>query len=164
VSKDYQVLLSRFEGEIEDLDMIAKRISRAWGFASSSCSEQDMFLDSVALQLHGLYSGLEGLFMQVALHIDEKVPKGNEWHRDLLVQMQDETSLRPALFTKADADFLDELRRFRHLIRNIYAFNLLPSRIEPLVKGVVDRWPKLRGELVGFVSYIQSLVAADTDS
>lgn len=71
-----------------------------------------MFLDSVALSLHGFYSGLEGLFLQVARHLDEKVPDGDGWHAKLIAQMHDETELRPAVIADSDIEFLDELRRF----------------------------------------------------
>jgi hypothetical protein len=154
----YQVMSDRFHGEISDLDILVQRIKRAWEFARSSASEQDMFLDSVALGLHGFYSGIESLFLQVATHLDDKVPQGDGWHAQLLTQMRDESQVRPALISPEDIDFLDELRRFRHLVRNVYAFNLLPDRIEPLVEQVTQKWPKLRSELTAFEVYISSLL------
>ena len=80
----YQALVDRFKGEICDLDSLAKRIKRAWRFAQSSPAEQDMFLDSVALGLHGFYSGLESLFVQVARHLDGNMPEGEGWHAALI--------------------------------------------------------------------------------
>ncbi len=154
----YQALVTRFKGEISDLDSLAQRISRAWMFAQTSPAEQDMFLDSVALGLHGFYSGLESLFLQVARHLDDNVPDGDGWHAKLITQMHVETDLRPAVITLSDVEFLDELRRFRHLVRNVYAFNLLPDRIEPLVQQVDQKWPHLRTELVAFSEFIASLL------
>ncbi len=154
----YQAMSTRFEGEIRDLDILVQRIKRAWAFARTSAAEQDMFLDSVALGLHGLYSGLESLFLQVATHLDDNVPHGDGWHAQLLTQMQAESQVRPALIAHSDVDFLDELRRFRHLVRNVYAYNLLPDRIEPLVQKVANQWPQLRAELVAFGEYVSSLL------
>ncbi len=154
----YQALVTRFKGEISDLDSLAQRISRAWMFAQTSPAEQDMFLDSVALGLHGFYSGLESLFLQVARHLDDNVPDGDGWHAKLITQMHVETDLRPAVITLSDVEFLDELRRFRHLVRNVYAFNLLPDRIEPLVQQVDQKWQHLRTELVAFSGFIASLL------
>lgn len=155
---DYQELVIRFKGEISDLDSLAQRISRAWKFAQTSPAEQDMFLDSVALGLHGFYSGLESLFLQVARHLDDNVPDGDGWHAKLITQMHAETDLRPAVIALADVEFLDELRRFRHLVRNVYAFNLLPDRIQPLVARIAEQWPQLRSELVAFSDFIASLI------
>lgn len=154
----YQALLVRFEGEISNLDSLAQRIERAWKFARTSSTEQDMFLDSVALSLHGFYSGLESLFLQIARHLDDKVPDGNGWHSELLSQMHIETDLRPAVIDLSDVEFLNELRRFRHLVRNVYAFNLLPDRIEPLVVHVGKQWPHLRPKLIAFSAFIESLI------
>lgn len=154
----YQALVIRFKGEISDLDSLAQRISRAWRFAQTSPAEQDMFLDSVALGLHGFYSGLESLLLQVARHLDDNVPDGDGWHAKLITQMHVETDLRPAVIALSDVEFLDELRRFRHLVRNVYAFNLLPDRIQPLVERITEQWPHLRSELVAFSEFIASLI------
>ncbi len=164
MSEIYKVLLSRFEGKISDLDALADRINRAWGFAQTSPSEQDMFLDSVALSLHGFYSGVESLFLQVAKILDEDIPTGEGWHTQLLMQMQDADRLRPALISEGDMAFLDELRRFRHLVRNVYAFNLLPDRVKPLVDLVTSDWPRLRAELKAFEAYLVGLIDAEQES
>lgn len=47
----------------------------------------DYYLDSVALNLHGFYSGLERVFEKVASTIDGSVPSAANWHRELLNQM-----------------------------------------------------------------------------
>ncbi len=154
----YQALVTRFNGEISDLDLLVQRINRAWKFAQTSPAEQDMFLDSVALGLHGFYSGLESLFVQVARHLDDNVPNGDGWHAKLITQMHTETDLRPAVIALSDVEFLNELRRFRHLVRNVYAFNLLPDRIEPLVLRITEQWPHLRSELVAFSAFIATLI------
>lgn len=154
----YQALVTRFTGEISDLDLLVLRIQRAWSFAQTASTEQDMFLDSVALGFHGFYSGLESLFLQVAIHLDNNVPQGDGWHAALLIQMQAETDVRPAVIVSEDVEFLDELRRFRHVVRNVYAFNLLPDRIEPLVLGMNKQWPNIRAELVAFAAFIKSLI------
>lgn len=154
----YRALLARFEGELCDLDSLAQRIKRAWTFAQISSEEQDMFLDSVALGLHGFYSGLESLFLQVARHLDDDVPQGDGWHAKLINQMHIEKDVRPAMIVLSDVEFLDELRRFRHLVRNVYAYNLLPDRIEPLVVRIDEQWPHLRSEIVAFSEFISGLI------
>jgi len=164
MSEIYKVLLARFEGEITDLDSLVDRINRAWRFAQTSPSEQDMFLDSVALSLHGFYSGVESLFLQVAKSLDDEVPTGEGWHTQLLMQMQDADRLRPALISKEDMAFLDELRRFRHLVRNVYTFNLLPDRVKPLVALVTSSWPRLRAELKAFEAYLVGLIDAEHET
>ncbi len=156
-----QVLINRFSGEIADLEMLCKRLQRAWRLAVTSAYDQDIFLDATALNLHGFYAGIESLFLLVAKHLDRNVPQGEQWHRELFRQMESETAKRPAVIDKDDALFLDELRRFRHLVRNVYAFNLIPERIEPLVSTVQQKWPKLKTELLAFAEFLQEMAVAE---
>jgi len=87
----------------------------------------DAYLKATAYDLHGFYGGLERIFEAVATAIDGSVPGGESWHRDLLQQMGRELpGIRPALFSEETVSLMDEFRRFRHRIRNIYSFNLVP--------------------------------------
>ena len=83
----YHELTDRIRGTVLDLDRIVERVTRAWARAQTISDDQDVYLDSVALNLHGFYSGLERLFEIVARQLDQAVPAGETWHRDLLLQM-----------------------------------------------------------------------------
>ena len=79
-------------------------------------------------------------------------------HRDLLQQMASEISdIRPAVIGENNAKSLDEFRRFRHLIRNVYATNLVPDRISKLMSGLPDLWKSLKAELIAFADFIDDL-------
>ena len=73
----------------------------AWAQAKRM-PDESAYLDSVALNLHGFYSGLERLFELIARHVDGAVPSGETWHRDLLQRMtQDMAGVRPAVLSQA---------------------------------------------------------------
>jgi len=55
---------------------------------------------------------------------------------------------------------LDELRRFRHLVRNIYTFSLIPEKIEPLVSSLPELWSGLRAELLAFADFLEDVAKA----
>jgi hypothetical protein len=79
-----------------------------------------LYLDSVALNLHGFYTGIERLFELIARHIDESVPSDKNWHRSLLKQMTENyKNYRPAVISQSIFFELDEFRRFRHVVRNV---------------------------------------------
>ncbi len=114
-------LIERIQGELEDLDRVIDRSEKSWQKAQSSSSEQDVYLDSVALNLHSFYSGLERLFELIARHVDSSVPDDSTWHQDLLYQMsRDAPNIRPAVISHNSRHSLGEFRRFRHLVRNVY--------------------------------------------
>lgn len=73
-------------GEASDLDRVVQRATAAWTQAQHM-TDPDAYLDSVALNLHGFYSGLERLFELVTRHVDRSVLAGETWHRNLLKQV-----------------------------------------------------------------------------
>jgi hypothetical protein len=65
------------------------------------------------------------------------MPSGRNWHRDLLNQMGSALSeLRPRVLSAATIQALDEYRRFRHVVRNVYAFEFDATRVEPLIDNL----------------------------
>jgi len=64
---------------------------------------------------------------------------------------------RPAVISDEVATKLDEFRRFRHLVRNLYTFDLDDQKIEPLVELLPEIWPLLRAELAAFASFLEEI-------
>ncbi len=47
--------------------------------------------------------------------------------------------------------------RFRHRIRNIYSFNLIPERVKNLVEKLPDAYDQARQDLVAFAQFLEQL-------
>lgn len=154
----YRELSDRIRGTMSDLDRVIERTLRAWPRAKEPSEAQDVYLDSVALNLHSFYSGLERLFELIARRLDHSFPSSEVWHRDLLLQMGREVEgIRPAVISTQIIVQLDEFRRFRHLIRNVYTINLLPNRMSKLILELPDLWSQLRSELTAFAEFTADL-------
>ena len=83
------------------------------------------------------------------------------WHTELLRQMAlDVPDVRPAVIGFAAADQLDEYRKFRHRIRNIYLPSY-PERMAHLVLHLPTLWPRIRSELEFFARFLRGLANAD---
>ena len=157
-----QELVHRIRGEIVDLERAIHRSFKAWSHLKKTSIEQDIYLDSVALNLHGFYSGLERLFELIARHIDRTFPSGETWHRDLLHQMgQVLVDSRPAVISQDCISSLDEFRRFRHLVRNVYTMNLIPDKMSGLIKILPELWKNVRSELLAFADFLEELSKAE---
>jgi hypothetical protein len=118
-------------------------------------------LDSVALNLHGFYSGLERLFELIARHVDHTLSASGTWHRGLLQQMtHDLVDVRPAVIGQDSALMLDEFLRFRHLVRNVYTMNLVPDKMAGLMSALPGLWSRLRAELLAFADFLEDLAQA----
>ena len=75
---------------------------------------------------------------------------------------EDVKDIRPAVISKETSDKLDQYRRFRHLVRNVYATNLKPDKMLVLVEGLTDLWPRLSAELEAFSRFLKDLSGSTT--
>lgn len=154
MNKKYLALISRIEEELSDLKRITKRIIEGW--QQTKQTGDDLYLDSVALNLHSFYAGIEKIFELIAVNIDQTKPEGASWHQELLKQMQIEIKkVRPAVISKETYNQLDEYRGFRHVVRNVYTFNLSEKRIEPLVVNIQKVYERIKEEIYKFIIFME---------
>jgi hypothetical protein len=154
----YQTLARRIQLEIEELERTQAVIERHWQTARRTTTDPDAYLNSVALNLHTFYSGLERIFELIALELDGGLLGGDAWHTELLRQIAlDVPDVRPCVIRPDTAAQLDEYRKFRHRIRNIYTTNLDADRMAHLVVGLATLWPQIREELTAFIGFLRQL-------
>ncbi|MCC6602810.1 MAG: hypothetical protein IT327_06350 [Anaerolineae bacterium] len=121
----YLELVSRIRLELGDLENAVSRAERAIQAARERPEDQDLYMDSAALNLHDFYAGLERIFQQIGSTVDGNIPTGHNWHRELLQQMEsDLPELRPPVLTTEAVKSLDEFLRFRHVLRNILCLSV----------------------------------------
>lgn len=64
--------------------------------------------------------------------------------------------LRPAVISHTTRDSLDEYRGFRHVVRNVYAFNLNPFRMRHLIEGLAHTFEQVEQEPIAFAKILDS--------
>jgi hypothetical protein len=147
-------LAERIRQELGEISRVVTRISEGWERARRS--NDDYYLDSVALNLHGFYSGFERLFTQIAEVVEGDLPHGESWHQLLLRRMMTEVPMmRPAVISKETGAELDDYRGFRHVVRNVYAYKFDPDKLEKLVRSVPDLFAQLKAELLAFAAFLE---------
>ena len=147
-------LVERIRQEMDELQRVFGRINEGWERARRS--NDDYYLDSVALNLHGFYSGFEHIFTHIAETIDGDLPHGENWHMLLLQQMRNEIpGVRPAVISTKTGEILDELRKFRHIIRNVYTHRLDPVRLGKLVIGSSGMFKQINAEMSAFIAFLE---------
>ena len=129
----FSVLDAELRARCRDVERIANRIEeRRRTFDRGAAAE----VDSLAYQLHNIYSAFEQLFEEVARFFENRIDEAR-YHADLIRRMQLEIrGIRPALLSEETASDLDELRRFRHLFRHAYATDLDPTKVAKLAAKV----------------------------
>lgn len=147
-------LAERIRLELGEISRVVKRTSEGWERARRS--NDDYYLDGVALNLHGFYSGFERLFTQIAEVVEGDRPHGESWHQLLLRRMMTEVPMiRPAVISTEVGAKPDEYRGFRHVVRNVYAYKFDPDKLEKLVRSVPDLFVQLEAELLAFASFLE---------
>ena len=155
---EYVLLAGRIRRELSDLDRAVARADRAARVAQSETVDSELYIDAAALNLHGFYTGLERAFQQIAEIVDESIPAGAEWHRALLEQMCIEfPGVRPAVLSSAACQSLSEFMRFRHVVRNVYAYNLNPERVLQLVEECARLYSQIKVELSQFALLLEEI-------
>lgn len=153
---EYIGLVGRIEQTLLDLDRVEARAQSM--LAKALQSNDDGYYDAVALNLHGFYAGVERIFEDIARTFEGAVPGDADWHRKLLLQMASQADpMRPAVIAVETRRCLDEYRMFRHIVRNIYTFNLRPSRLHELTEELPDCYRALKQDLARFVNFIRDL-------
>lgn len=148
-----EALVGRIREKLADSQQTITRIALAVDRAK--ITSDDLYFDAVALNLHGFYTGIEHIFEDIARNWDGFVPKGVEWHSELLIQMSSEISLRPRVIQSDTRRCLEEYRSLRHVVRNVYAFNLRPIRLTELAEGVGPCFQQLCADLANFVVFLE---------
>lgn len=154
MSKPGAILAARIRTDLKELALLVERAKQGWEKAKNR--NDDYYLDGVALNLHGFYSGLEKVFEKIAATVDGTVPTAANWHQELLGQMSMEIpEVRPAVISGELRDTLEDYRGFRHVVRNVYTYHLSPEKMERLIIKIDWVLEKLTNELIVFATFLQ---------
>ena len=85
MSESLNHLAMRIRSELTEIEDTLKRATE--GVKRAKQTGDDYYLDGVALNLHSFYSGTERIFELIAANVDDMLPKEENWHQALLMQM-----------------------------------------------------------------------------
>ena len=128
---DKEILKEEIEIELKNLERLAREMQE---LTDKFVNKPD-FVETRAAGsiLHDFYSGVEKIFERIAVHIDGKLPKREDWHTELLLQMAHPIKgVRDAVVGTDLLGKFKEYLRFRHLFRHIYGFELRWERFKNL--------------------------------
>ena len=94
----------------------------------------------------------------IADGIDQTRPSGSGWHQALLQQLASEIpGVRTAVLQAQTREKLNRYRGFRHVVRNIYTFDLDPEQVELLVKHLQPTMELVSQDLLKFADFLEQL-------
>jgi hypothetical protein len=144
------LLIAEIKTEVEKLEKLVQRLATQQGRV-----DDEEISESAALRLHNFYTGCERVFKLIAAEVNGVLSQSLDWHKRLLNQLALEVpGIRPAVISSATKSALEELLNFRHLIRNIYGFELKSERVKELVQMTVELFPRLAKEIEAFNEFL----------
>lgn len=157
---DYLVLAGRIRQELIDIGQVIQRTEAIW--RAAKLSTDDYLVDATALNLHGFYAGVERMMEMIADGVDQSKPTGPTWHKELLRQMTIALpEVRPPVLTTATRVQLDRYRGFRHVVRNVYSYNLDSEQVGALVGDLPQVSAVAFAELEQFANLLEELGKPD---
>jgi hypothetical protein len=63
--------------------------------------------------------------------------------------------VRPAVISTETGEILDDLRKFRHVVRNVYTHHIDPVRLGKLVKSSSESFAQLDAEISAFAAFLE---------
>jgi uncharacterized protein YutE (UPF0331/DUF86 family) len=151
--KELPVLVAEINDALAKLEKLVNRLATQQGRV-----DDEEISESAALRLHNFYTGCKRIFKLIATEVNGVLSQSLEWHKRLLNQVALEVAgIRPAVISTATRKDLEELLYFRHVVRNIYAFELKPERVEELVKLTITLYPKFAREIGAFTAFLMDV-------
>ncbi|MBD3315313.1 MAG: hypothetical protein GF344_05965 [Chitinivibrionales bacterium] len=146
--------------EIEDeaglLEELGAALKATYHDMPLDTKHERVYRESLALKLHNFYTGCERIFCRISEELNGGLPKSHDWHVRLLRKMTLEIEgIRPAVLSRETASILDEYRSFRHVVRNIYGFEIKMSRMKPLLDSFDTALIAVRKDLSSFVGFLR---------
>jgi len=145
------------EVELERLASLRQEIERVNQLIQALPQVADILYENQGLKLHNFYTGCERIFRIVASELNSALPTGYDWHKRLLERMALPHQGRPALVSSQTARVLEKYLAFRHVIRNVYGYELEAERITQLVTQQGAVWQQFESEVRAFVVWLRQM-------
>ena len=151
-------LIAEIKDELRLLEKLVSEIQETGQNIPQSPREHRIYEESLALKLHNFYTGCERIFQKIAGDINGNVPTSLNWHKRLLRSMTlDIENIRPPVLSQKTEKALSEYLAFRHVVRNIYGFEIDSEKLSGLVQKVEKTYQEVKNNLNRFLHFLREM-------
>jgi len=159
-SRNIKYLIKSIQQETSSLDELCSQINLFINKVEQADEESKIFYKRTAGSiLHDFYTGIEKIFREIGIRMDKSLPKGENWHIELLKSMATPQKKRNTVISQELMEKLKEYLGFRHLFRNIYGMELEWDKLKILLTKIrEDVWKRFKVEINLFVKCLKETV------
>ena len=151
-----QEQLSILAADVQKQQKFIEDIYRLIARRKKGYTKDRVVLESLAYQLHNLYCAFEDLFKIIANYFENHLME-TAWHKELLDRMTLEIKgIRPRFLSEYAYELLNELRRFRHVFRHAYGFELEADKIKIVLKKTLALKKIYKNDIANFLAQLKS--------
>lgn len=145
----YLALKLRLEDEIIVIGQTIATLEEV--LAQANTSPKILLTPALASYSEDFYSGCERLAERVVVTLDDGLPTGKAWHKQLLLKVAKPGSEdRPPLWDQSLLRQLDQYRTFRHRVRHLYNIDLDDDRVLAMAQNVPAIFAQVEQSVVQF--------------
>ena len=100
--------------------------------------------------LMNFYNGIENILKRVGKEYYQTMPKGESWHKELLVLSANPPQGKLALFNEQVLERLHSYRNFRHRFVSGYGFQLKGEKMLELIDNIQALWKDIKKAISEF--------------
>jgi hypothetical protein len=155
-AKELQEIALDIATEVNRLNQLESQMRLVQAAMLTNPALADICAESLALKLHNFYTGCERIFQIIASELNGGLPSSYDWQRRLLNRMSKPQDYRPAVLREDTLYKLNEYLSFRHVVRNIYGFELEKQKLENLVNNYYNTWSQVQEDINSFILWLKT--------
>lgn len=101
--------------------------------------------------LMNFYNGVENILKRISKEYYLAMPKGESWHKELLVLSFNPPEGKVAIFTQGIVERLHSYRNFRHRFVSGYGFQLKGEKMLELIDNIEPLWSDIKKAISDFL-------------
>lgn len=137
-------------GEQESIEDILHRLQHIQ--AEFNSQKKDYVTEpAMGTYLMNFYNGVENIIKRASKVYYHTMPRGNNWHKDLLLLAANPPNNKEAIITEGIAMRLGPYMKFRHRFISGYGFQLESEKMAELISNCNDLWNDIKNSIEQFL-------------
>ena len=149
MKKQYNELKEDVLDEEKAIDETIEKLCQIRG--NFDPQKQDILTEpAMGTYLMNFYNGIENILKRISKEYYSIIPKGNSWHKELIVLSYNAPEGKIPIFDQAIAEGIIPYKNFRHRFVSGYGFQLRGEKMLELIDNVESLWDDIKRAISEF--------------